>query len=213
MGTLLTKVWGKREAKILICGLDAVGKTTILFQLKLGMDVVTIPTIGFNVETVDHNNVKFIAWDISGSSNTRALLRHYYQGTDAVIFVVGSDDIRMNESKEELFHLFTEDEIKDSIFAIVANKQDLINVSSVEEIKNVFEVDKIKQDHICEVFPISAKTGEGLHDVLDWIILQLDTKRNNNKTSRLPHQEDRDVSKLSYVFRATSCLKTWFWEY
>ena len=31
-------------------GLDAAGKTTILYKLKLGEIVTTIPTIGFNVE-------------------------------------------------------------------------------------------------------------------------------------------------------------------
>ena len=35
-------------------GLDAAGKTTILYKLKLGEVVTTIPTIGFNVETVEH---------------------------------------------------------------------------------------------------------------------------------------------------------------
>ena len=34
-------------------GLDAAGKTTILYKLKLGEVVTTIPTIGFNVETVE----------------------------------------------------------------------------------------------------------------------------------------------------------------
>jgi hypothetical protein len=33
----------------LIMGLDAAGKTTVLYRLKLGELVTTIPTIGFNV--------------------------------------------------------------------------------------------------------------------------------------------------------------------
>jgi GTPase SAR1 family protein len=36
--------------RILMVGLDAAGKTTILYKLKLGEIVTTIPTIGFNVE-------------------------------------------------------------------------------------------------------------------------------------------------------------------
>ena len=58
--------------RILMVGLDAAGKTTILYKLKLGeivrcaaaalaaaahaclpFQVTTIPTIGFNVETVE----------------------------------------------------------------------------------------------------------------------------------------------------------------
>ena len=43
-------------------GLDAAGKTTILYKLKLGQHVNTIPTVGFNVETVNYRNVKFNVW-------------------------------------------------------------------------------------------------------------------------------------------------------
>ena len=47
-------------------GLDAAGKTTILYKLKLGEIVTTIPTIGFNVETVEYKNVSFTCWDVGG---------------------------------------------------------------------------------------------------------------------------------------------------
>lgn len=43
-------------------GLDAAGKTTILYKLKLGEIVTTIPTIGFNVETVEYKNINFTVW-------------------------------------------------------------------------------------------------------------------------------------------------------
>jgi len=49
---LFTKFFGKKDMRILMVGLDAAGKTTILYKLKLGEVVTTIPTIGFNVETV-----------------------------------------------------------------------------------------------------------------------------------------------------------------
>ncbi len=45
-------------------GLDAAGKTTILYKLKLGEIVTTIPTIGFNVETVEYKNISFTVWDV-----------------------------------------------------------------------------------------------------------------------------------------------------
>lgn len=43
---LFDKIWGKKEMRILMVGLDAAGKTTILYKLKLGEIVTTIPTIG-----------------------------------------------------------------------------------------------------------------------------------------------------------------------
>merc|ERR1712146_635246 len=58
MGGMFAKLFGgKKEARILMVGLDAAGKTTILYKLKLGEIVTTIPTIGFNVETVEYKGL------------------------------------------------------------------------------------------------------------------------------------------------------------
>ena len=63
MGLAFSGLWqrmfGKEERRILMVGLDAAGKTTILYKLKLGEIVTTIPTIGFNVETVEYKNISF----------------------------------------------------------------------------------------------------------------------------------------------------------
>ena len=59
---LFGKLFGKRDVRILMVGLDAAGKTTILYKLKLGEIVTTIPTIGFNVETVEYKNISFTVW-------------------------------------------------------------------------------------------------------------------------------------------------------
>ncbi len=53
-----------KEMRILMLGLDAAGKTTILYKLKLGEVVTTIPTIGFNVETVQYKKIEFTVWDV-----------------------------------------------------------------------------------------------------------------------------------------------------
>lgn len=43
---LFSSLFAKKEMRILMVGLDAAGKTTILYKLKLGEIVTTIPTIG-----------------------------------------------------------------------------------------------------------------------------------------------------------------------
>ena len=63
----LYRSWGKEPARILMLGLDAAGKTTILYKIKLNEQVTTIPTIGFNVETVElGNGLTFTVWDVGG---------------------------------------------------------------------------------------------------------------------------------------------------
>ena len=61
---LKDRLTGKQELRILMAGLDAAGKTTILYKLKLGEVVTTIPTIGFNVETAGYKNMSFTVWDV-----------------------------------------------------------------------------------------------------------------------------------------------------
>uniref|UniRef100_A0A3B3QX67 ADP-ribosylation factor 3a n=1 Tax=Paramormyrops kingsleyae TaxID=1676925 RepID=A0A3B3QX67_9TELE len=80
-GNLLKSLIGKKEMRILMVGLDAAGKTTILYKLKLGEIVTTIPTIGFNVETVEYKNISFTVWDVGGQDKIRPLWRHYFQNT------------------------------------------------------------------------------------------------------------------------------------
>merc|ERR1712078_793895 len=94
---------GKKDCRILMVGLDASGKTTILYKLKLGEVVTTIPTIGFNVETVEYKNISFTVWDVGGQDKIRPLWRHYFQNTQGLIFVVDSNDRdRIGEARDEM---------------------------------------------------------------------------------------------------------------
>lgn len=81
----LDRLFGKRDMRILMVGLDAAGKTTILYKLKLGEIVTTIPTIGFNVETVEYKNINFTVWDVGGQDKIRPLWRHYFQNTQGTV--------------------------------------------------------------------------------------------------------------------------------
>ena len=116
-------------------GLDAAGKTTILYKLKLGEIVTTIPTIGFNVETVEYKNICFTVWDVGGQDKIRPLWRHYFQNTQGLIFVVDSNDReRVVEAERELHNMLNEDELRDAVVLVFANKQDLPNAMSAAEL-------------------------------------------------------------------------------
>eukprot|EP00942_MAST-04A_sp_MAST-4A-sp1_P006504 g6504.t1 len=70
----------EKKLSIALFGLDAAGKTTILYKLKLGEIVTTIPTVGINVEQVDIGSQHHVtAWDVGGRCQMRALFRHYIE--------------------------------------------------------------------------------------------------------------------------------------
>ena len=81
MGNLLDKLrnalesFGTKDARILMHW--TLHKTTILYKLKLNETVSSIPTIGFNVETVTPvKNVTFTVWDVGGQDKIRPLWKH-----------------------------------------------------------------------------------------------------------------------------------------
>nr|AGV54289.1 ADP-ribosylation factor [Phaseolus vulgaris] len=132
---LFSRLFAKKEMRILMVGLDAAGKTTILYKLKLGEIVTTIPTIGFNVETVEYKNISFTVWDVGGQDKIRPLWRHYFQNTQGLIFVVDSNDRdRVVEARDELHRMLNEDELREAVLLVFANKQDLPNAMNAAEI-------------------------------------------------------------------------------
>ena len=114
----------KIEMRVVTLGLDGAGKTSILFKLKQDEFVPTIPTIGFNVETLEYKNIKFTVWDVGGQPKLRPLWKHYYLNTQAVVFVIDSSNRdRLDEVHKELGKLITEKELKDCSILILLNKQ------------------------------------------------------------------------------------------
>lgn len=134
----------KKDMRILMVGLDAAGKTTILYKLKLGEVVTTIPTIGFNVETVEYKNISFTVWDVGGQDKIRNLWRHYYQNTQGLIFVVDSNDkARIDDAKTELHKMLQEEELKDADLLVFANKQDLPHAMSAPDLTEKLGLQKL----------------------------------------------------------------------
>eukprot|EP01113_Clastostelium_recurvatum_P028642 TRINITY_DN3461_c0_g1_i1.p1 TRINITY_DN3461_c0_g1~~TRINITY_DN3461_c0_g1_i1.p1 ORF type:complete len:205 (+),score=36.62 TRINITY_DN3461_c0_g1_i1:1-615(+) len=172
MGGKIAKLFSKsgKDTRILMLGLDGAGKTTILYKLKIGEIVTTIPTIGFNVEQVTYRRTSFSVWDVGGQDKIRPLWRHYYQNTVGLIYVVdASDRERIEESKEELTKLLTEAELSDVLVLVFANKQDLPNAASESELVDMLELRRLKNRRWF-MQPACAARGDGLYEGLDWLI-------------------------------------------
>jgi|EP01096_Ripella_sp_DP13-Kostka_P018291 ADP-ribosylation factor 1/2 len=175
---LLQAFGGKgKEQRIVMLGLDSAGKTTILYKMKMGEVVQTTPTIGFNVETVTRKNITFSVWDVGGQDQIRGLWRHYFLNTQAVIFVVDSNDTnRLKEARLELWRVLESPELSAAVVLVFANKQDLPNALSAEEVANGLEMNKIST-HPWHVQPACATTGDGLDEGFDWLAERIREKK------------------------------------
>ncbi|XP_029946468.1 putative ADP-ribosylation factor-like protein 5C [Salarias fasciatus] len=172
MGFLLTKmmaVFGDREHKVIIVGLDNAGKTTILYQFLTKEAVHTSPTIGSNVEEITIRNTHFLVWDIGGQESLRASWYSYYCNTEIVILVVDSTDReRLTVSKEELHRMLAHEDLENAAVLILANKQDVKGSLTAAEISQCLTLDSITT-HPWHVQACCALTGEGLPASLDWM--------------------------------------------
>ncbi|CAM4885109.1 unnamed protein product [Rotaria socialis] len=145
----------KEEARVLMQGLDAAGKTTVLYALKLGEVVTTIPTIGFNVETVEFKNISITAWDVGVDCNDRD---------------------RVDEASKELHTTANEEELCNIPILILANKQDLPNAMSTDELRDKLALNKFTRERKWHIQGTVATEKKGLREGFDWLADALATK-------------------------------------
>ena len=160
------------KIKINLFGLEGVGKTTFLYKLKLGEVITTIPTIGFNVETIEYMNNTFDLWDVGGKVQIRPLWRHYYADTHGIIFMVDANDREnIEEAREALQQILAEEELKDTVLLIVSNKIDIPGAMTVPEVTDRLGLQSLK-DRNWHIQATSLINGEGVSEGLDWLVAQ-----------------------------------------
>ncbi|CAJ2650847.1 unnamed protein product [Trifolium pratense] len=159
MGQVFRKLFdtffGNSEMRVVMLGLDAAGKTTILYKLHIGEVLSTVPTI---------------VWDVGGQEKLRPLWRHYFSNTDGLIYVVDSlDRERISQAKQEFQVAIINDPFMlNSVILVFANKQDLRGAMTPMEVcegLGLFDL-KNRKWHIQGT---CALKGDGLYEGLDWL--------------------------------------------
>ena len=174
-GWLTGGIFNELQAKILVVGLDGVGKTTILDKIERGKLVQTFPTVGFMIKTLQHKKTNFTMWDVGGRQQLRKLWKHYYTDSDAIIFVVDSNDKdRLDESRDELHKMMSDEILKSVSLLILVNKQDLPNALNPNQLVTSLELNSIKQNWFIQ--PCQANIGDGLNEGFEWLIQSLKNK-------------------------------------
>uniref|UniRef100_A0A7R9TYL6 ADP-ribosylation factor n=1 Tax=Prasinoderma coloniale TaxID=156133 RepID=A0A7R9TYL6_9VIRI len=166
---MFDKMFGNKEMRVVMLGLDAAGKTTILYKLHIGEILSTVPTIGFNVEKVQYKNVQFTVWDVGGQEKLRPLWRHYFNNTDGLIYVVDSfDKERIARAAQEFGAIVNDPLMQNAAVLVFANKQDMANAMPPAQVAKHLGLLKMRNRRWHCQSAVAIK-GEGLYEGLDWL--------------------------------------------
>ena len=167
--SLFDKYFGNVDMRVVMLGLDAAGKTTILYKLHIGEILSTVPTIGFNVEKVQYKNVQFTVWDVGGQEKLRPLWRHYFNNTDGLIYVVDSfDKARIARAAQEFGAIVNDPLMQNAAVLVFANKQDMANAMPPAQVAEHLGLLKMRNRRWHCQSAVAIK-GEGLYEGLDWL--------------------------------------------
>ncbi|MGV9171480.1 MAG: ADP-ribosylation factor-like protein [Promethearchaeia archaeon] len=175
---LLKRIFTK-QSKVVICGLDNSGKSTLVSFLKTGTFVEHTPTMGKDQTTMEVQGVRMDLIDMGGQKDFRSLWLGEMKDADCVIFMVdAADTTRFDEAKKELWKFSSIFEEKPLI--VMANKQDLEDISSIPEIIKALDLHELPS---FEILPISCKTGFGIVNAFSKIYNKLTGKRLDKKVA------------------------------
>lgn len=184
MFSLLYGLWQymfrRDEFFILILGLDNAGKTTFLEQAQMqfvrgykakALDKITT-TVGLNIGKIDISSVRLMFWDLGGQDELQALWDKYYAESHGLIYVVDSSDPgRLAESRIAFEQMLESEALMGVPLLVLANKQDLEGHMPANEVKKEFnKTAKLMGHRACRLQPVSAISGEGVHDGIAWLV-------------------------------------------
>merc|ERR1719291_1249619 len=162
----------EKEARILMLGLDNAGKTTILKKMSEEDISHIMPTQGFNIKSIVQDGFKLNVWDIGGQKSIREYWSNYFDNSDALIYVIDSSDTkRLEESSKELQALLAEDKLANIPVLVFANKQDLVNAATPEDITAaLYQHWGSIGSRTWNIQACSAKDGTGLQEGMEWVV-------------------------------------------
>lgn len=178
MGNQLSGAFCRRKSiqvHVLILGLHAAGKTSLLHHYVLGRHVHTVPSLIDNIETCKLNSSELTVLDVGNHMKSRVFLRHHYSHLKGLVFVVDSTNReRVGSAKEYLEEFLNEDELKHVPIAFALHKRDLDNCMTKEEMEEILEVPTIQKQRPCRVFLTTTFLKEeeaqvNIKTLLEWI--------------------------------------------
>ncbi|KAK3115401.1 ADP-ribosylation factor protein 3 [Teratosphaeriaceae sp. CCFEE 6253] len=156
----------------------------------------TVPTVGQNVSLINLPDCYLRIWDVGGQHSLRGLWQSYYSSAHAIVFIIDSTDVgnadveslsqgqtksttadeegRLEECKLVLEDVLQHEATEGIPVLVLANKQDredCVEVVRIKEglVRKVFEGEKGASVRDSRVLPLSALTGTGVKEAVEWV--------------------------------------------
>ena len=193
------------NTKVLFLGADGVGKTTLLYLLKLDEVVITIPTIGFNVEEINYKERKITIFDIGGGSKIKYLWKHYMATTKCILYIMNISDKERFDYYIECFDVLLEQkkEYGNIPIIIYGNKFD----DKIEfEPEELLLKSNLSPDISPHIIKGNIKKKEGLDELLEYIYDNIEFEEveenvNEEKMENNNEEEENKPEKENYKVR------------
>lgn len=153
--------------KVVVLGIEGVGKTSLVQKLKYGQTKMVTPTIGFNMERYQNENLDLMMFDIAGGA--RSMWAHYMENADVIIYVVDATSEAQSEIQQELLKSLNRDhKLKNKLFICALNKADSEHaISNCDFLNSSKLIDMIDADVI--LIRTSSVSGEGISSLTNKI--------------------------------------------
>ena len=192
--------------KVLIVGDAGVGKTQIVSRYEkdvFGEGYEPTVSVDYSYKLIKHKtkNIQLQVWDTAGQDSYRSIIKDYYKNSHLIAFVY---DITSKDSFTGIPKWV--DEVKkqtdkNTKFLLVGNKCDL-----EEERRAVTEKEakQYAENNGMKFFEVSAKTGDGINDMFNYIISEL-LKEKEPGLFDNQYKNDIKINKTSCLNEYCSC--------
>ena len=192
------------QTSVLLLGVNGVGKTSWLLRLKYDEKMMTIPTMGFNHETIDYKERQISIWDLSGANQTRGLWKNYFKDQKCIIYMIDISSKKRLDEYIESFQLVLDihKNYKNIPIIIFCNK---FNGKEEFEPEEFLSKVNIPPEVSSTIIKGNVIDGEGRNELLEYIYnnIQFEEEKKEEKEEEKGKTEPKILSKENEEYQVS----------